>query len=212
MAAQHLFLIRHGESAWNAEQRLQGQADAPLSDAGRDEARALAASLAVLPPARVVTSDLERARETAELAGFGGGEPDPRWRERGLGAWEGMLEADVPPAELAAFRRAGQVPPGGEAWDAFQARVAGAVEELAARGGSWLVFTHGGCVRAAVAHLTGADARTVAGPANASLTLLELAPRRRLLVFNWTPEPGVPRASDPGAVAATAVSGSDRPT
>jgi hypothetical protein len=53
-------------------------------------------------------------------------------------------------------------------------------------------------VRAAVAHVTGARPEAVAGPQNASLTLLELAPRRRLLTYNWSPEPGIPRPSEPG--------------
>jgi broad specificity phosphatase PhoE len=145
-----------------------------------------------------VTSDLERARETAELAGHPDARRDPRWREFDLGAWSGRLEADVPAEELAAFRRAALVPPGGESWPLFQARVASAVEELARAGGTWAVFTHGGAVRAAVAHVPGARPETVAGPVNTSLTLLELAPRRRLLVFNWTSAPGLPRASEPG--------------
>jgi broad specificity phosphatase PhoE len=107
---------------------------------------------------------------------------------------------------MQAFRAGDLVPPGGESWEEFQARVGAAADELAARGGSWLVFTHGGCVRAAVAHLTGADARAIAGPANASVTLLELGARPRLLVFNWSVAPGVPRASDPGGALSLEVS------
>ena len=72
-----LFLVRHGESAWNAEGRLQGQAQAPLSDRGRDQARALR-----LPQLPAVSSDLERAVETAALAGFPDAPTDARWRER----------------------------------------------------------------------------------------------------------------------------------
>ena len=189
MPPTYLFLVRHGESAWNAEARLQGQADPPLSDAGRAQARALAAPLAALAPDGVVVSDLERARETAELAGFPGAEVDPRWRERGVGEWTGMLEADLPPGDLRAFRDRDHVPPTGEAWPAFQARVGAAIDELDGRGGTWMVFTHGGCARAAVAHLTHADPKAVAGPANASLMRFELAPRRRLLAFSVTFRP-----------------------
>jgi glucosyl-3-phosphoglycerate phosphatase len=207
MAPQLLFLVRHGESAWNASQRLQGQADAPLSDLGREQAQALAPVLAKLPPAGLVTSDLSRAALTAELSGHGGAEPDRRWRERDMGAWTGELEADVPPDQMDAFRHEGLVPAGGESWEQLQARVAEAVEDLTARGGSWMVFTHGGPVRAAVSHVTGAEHRAIAGPANASLTLLELGPRRRLLAFNWTSGGGgVPRASEPGSGGAIEVS------
>lgn len=199
----HVFLVRHGESAWNAIQRLQGQSDAPLSELGREQAAALVPTLSALPALQIVTSDLSRARDTGILAGFPGGEEDSRWRERGLGVWEGQMEADVPKAELAEFRHGDHVPEGGESWAEFEARVGGALDDLAGRGGSWLVFTHGGCVRAAVAHLTGADHRTIAGPANTSITLLEVGRRRgRLLAFNWSAagdgRVGVPRASEPG--------------
>lgn len=194
MAHGLLILVRHGESAWNAEGRLQGQADAPLSDLGREQAQALGEPLAELPRAGVVSSDLSRAVDTAVLAGHTGAARDPRWRERSMGEWTTELEADVPQDRLLAFRRGELVPPGGESWAQLQARVGEAVDELADRGGTWLVFTHGGPVRAAVAHATGADHRTIVGPANTSLTLIELGAPRRLLVFNWVPGArGIPR-------------------
>ena len=193
-----VFLVRHGESAWNAEARLQGQADPPLSKLGRHQAKQLRDVLAQLPPAQVLASDLLRATETAELAGFSASATDPRWREADIGDWTGKLEAEVAPEELSAFRRAGLVPPHGESWPALQRRVGLALEELARTGGDHLVFTHGGCVRAAAAHLTGARPEAVAGPANASVTLLEMAPRRRLLAYNWTLEGGLPSPSEPG--------------
>jgi broad specificity phosphatase PhoE len=193
-----LYLLRHGESAWNAEGRLQGQADPELSPAGRAQAQQLAAVVARLPPGDVIASDLVRASETAALAGFGDAPTDARWRERSLGVWEGHLEAEVATRdEMAAFRRGDLVPDGGESWPDFQARVAGALDALTR---DTLVFTHGGCVRAAVAHLTGADWRTVAGPANTSLTVVQTGKRRRVLAFNWTSQPpGLARPSDPGA-------------
>ena len=197
--ASRLFLIRHGESEWNAEGRLQGQSDPALSEQGRAQARAIAGVVAGLPPARVVSSDLVRARETAALAGHAQAPIDPRWRERSLGEWETFLEREVAgPEEMARFRAGDLVPPGGEAWPDFQARVAGAAEELATAGGDWVVFTHGGCVRALVSHLTAADWRSVAGPANTSLTVLQMGKRHRMLAFNWTPTaPGLSRPSDP---------------
>jgi broad specificity phosphatase PhoE len=90
------------------------------------------------------------------------------------------------------------VPPRGESWPVFGARVAAAVEALGRRGGTWVVVTHGGCVRAATAYVTGARVDAVGGPANTSLTILELAPRRRLLVLNRTSGPVLPRPSEPG--------------
>jgi glucosyl-3-phosphoglycerate phosphatase len=194
-----LFLVRHGESEWNAESRLQGQADPALSELGRAQAREVGAVLASLPPVRAVTSDLARARDTAALAGHPDVPADRRWRERSLGDWETFLEREVAtPEDMARFRMGELIPPGGESWTQFQARVVEAAEELAAAGGDWLVFTHGGCVRALVSHVSGADWRAVAGPANTSLSVLRMGKRRRMLAFNWTPAPpGLTKPSDP---------------
>lgn len=196
-----LVIVRHGESAWNAESRLQGQADPPLSALGREQASRLAPVLAGTVFAGVVASDLARAQETAALAGFPDAPGDKRWREIGLGEWTARLNAEVPRADLDAWRAGRHVPEGGETWNAFVRRVGSAVEELAARGGDWLVVSHGGCVRAACAHVTGAAVEAFAGPANASLTMLELAPRRRVLAFNRAEDAGLPEPSDPGGTA-----------
>jgi probable phosphoglycerate mutase len=104
-----------------------------------------------------------------------------------MGAWEEAYEADLAPGELEAFRDGQLVPPGGETWDDVQRRVGEALEQLATGPDHAIVFTHGGCVRAAITHLTGAEPASIAGPGNTSLTTLQLAPRRRVLVFNWTP-------------------------
>ncbi len=195
----YLYLIRHGESEWNAEARLQGQGDPALSEAGRAQAHALAEIVDQLPADQAITSDLRRASETAQLTGHGDAEVDPRWRERNLGVWQTQFEADISSEDMDAFRDNAFVPEGAEPWQEFQARVAGALDDLAARGGSWLVFTHGGCARAAVSHVTGADVLAVAGPSNTSVTVLEVAPRRRLRAFNRTAAPGLDRPSEPGA-------------
>ena len=74
-----LFLVRHGESAWNAEGRLQGQAQAPLSDLGREQAKALR-----LPALPAVASDLDRARELIELGRTRTEQMLDAWRPRGV--------------------------------------------------------------------------------------------------------------------------------
>ncbi len=199
MSDAYLYLIRHGESAWNAESRLQGQGDPELSEKGREQAGEVADIVAELPAEHAIVSGLKRSRETAEIAGHGDAEVDPRWNERNLGDWQAELEDDVSDDEMAAFRDNEFVPAGAESWPVFQARVAEAFEDLSARGGSWLVFTHGGCVRAVVAHLTGADVLTVAGPANTSVSIVQTLPRRRLRAYNRTMSPGLERPSEPGA-------------
>jgi probable phosphoglycerate mutase len=181
LATDRLFLVRHGESTYNAEGRLQGQADPPLTPRGRAEAETLAGLL----DGRVICSDLVRARETAALLGHPDPPTDPRLREIDVGEWEGRMLAEFPSGPEPSWRGGPLVPPGGEAWPELVARVAGVMEELLETGGSWLVVAHGGVVRAAVTYLTGADAQQIAGPANASVTVLE---GRRLRAYAWTPQ------------------------
>jgi broad specificity phosphatase PhoE len=92
-----LLLVRHGETDWNAEGRLQGHADRPLNEYGRRQARALADRLAGDGIAAVYASDLSRAHETAEIIGERLGFPvvtDPDLRERNWGNWEGLTGAE----------------------------------------------------------------------------------------------------------------------
>ncbi len=188
----HLVIVRHGESAWNAEQRLQGQLDPPLSTLGRKQAQALAGLVAALdvPTDHVRCSDLARARETAELLGVEVGQFDRRWREIDIGTWGGRTAADVDAESdvLTNWRGGPRTAPDGEPWNTFAARIADAVKELAAAGGNWLVISHGGCIRAACAHLTGADALALAAPPNASATSFELGVRPRLLTYGALPD------------------------
>jgi broad specificity phosphatase PhoE len=175
-----LLLIRHGESTWNAEHRLQGQADPPLSPLGLEQAAALVPFLDGLP-ALALSSDLTRAVQTAAALGLGGSPTDPRWREIDIGDWAGHTLDELDPDDVAAWQRSELTPPNAETFAELQARVAAAVDEL--RGEDVVVVTHGGCVRAATAHLTGADARRLAPPANASLTVLENGERRRVHAY-----------------------------
>jgi glucosyl-3-phosphoglycerate phosphatase len=106
---RRLVLVRHGESVWNAEARIQGQRCAGLTEAGHAQAKATGAFLAALyPHAHLVTSDLQRTRETvAPLAAALACEPasDERLRERSFGAWEGLLRADVVASDPARWQR-----------------------------------------------------------------------------------------------------------
>jgi broad specificity phosphatase PhoE len=192
--ADRLILVRHGESTWNAEERLQGQLDPPLSERGREQSRALAALLDGVPGERVVCSDLGRARETAELMGLEPGRFDPRWREIDVGSWGGKTaaEVDADSGELTNWRGGPRRAPDGESWAAFAARVSGALDELIDTGGPWLVVCHGGCIRVAVSHVTGADALRLGSPPNASATVFELGDRPRLLVYGSLPDGGLP--------------------
>ena len=172
-----LILIRHGLSVWNASGRVQGQADPPLSPAGREEARRLGPMVVAQAPEAVVSSDLVRARETAELLGAGAVETDPRWRESAMGDWTGRAADELladPSGAFVRWREGLERPPGGESFDDMRARAGAAVRDLLARGlRCAVVVTHGGPVRAAVAELAGLAPWSLVPVPNASMTVIE---------------------------------------
>jgi broad specificity phosphatase PhoE len=95
---RRIVILRHGRTAWNAARRYQGQEDPPLDDVGQAQAIEAAALVAAMRPDLIVSSDLARARQTAEklalLAGVSLGH-DPRLRERHLGHWQGLTRDEV---------------------------------------------------------------------------------------------------------------------
>jgi probable phosphoglycerate mutase len=164
-----VLVLRHGESTWNAEGRWQGWADAPLTAEGEAQAAARARELARdgVNPRVIYTSDLGRARRTAEIIGAHLERPvipDPDLRERHGGEWQGRTKVEIDagwPEARAAWRRGDiTAPPGGEDNDAMQARLdralARALEHVGA--GELLVVTHHGVVRT-LATRAGADRR-----------------------------------------------------
>ncbi|HEX2194725.1 MAG TPA: histidine phosphatase family protein [Candidatus Limnocylindria bacterium] len=166
-----LLLIRHGVTTWNREGRFQGHLDAPLGDDGRLEASLLGERLAGedLAQARLVTSPLGRAAETARIvaraAGLRGPESDSRLMEIGQGEWEGRTHAELVEQDgerYAAWRaRAGEdQPPGAETIAAALERVSAALDELGADLAPTIcVVSHGGLLRLAARHLLSLQAR-----------------------------------------------------
>jgi broad specificity phosphatase PhoE len=151
-----LLLLRHGESAWNAVGRWQGHADPPLSARGVEEARRIVGVLAGV--SRVVSSDLRRARQTAELIAtglsLGSVEVFPDLRERDVGEWSGLTNEEVDGA-YPGYRAAGRVPPGWESDELMLTRVVPALQRLDGPDGVTVVVTHGGVLRLVEAHLGG---------------------------------------------------------
>lgn len=155
-----LLLLRHGQSTWNADGRWQGWSDPPLSDLGREQADEAGGCLTGLGITGVASSDLERARETADILAAALGIADvvveAGLREYDVGDWEGLTRDEIQvgwPDQLAAWREGGLLAtPGGETRSAFLARVGAAARRLAAMpelGPTALVVTHGGVIRAA---------------------------------------------------------------
>jgi broad specificity phosphatase PhoE len=137
-----LLLVRHGETDWNADGRLQGHTDRPLSDFGRRQAQQLAAELEGEKLEAIYSSDLARARETAEIVGERLGLPvvlDPELREKDWGNWEGLTAVERDRVEFA-----------GESTEAHQERMLRALRRISERHpgeGRVLVITHGGSMR-----------------------------------------------------------------
>jgi probable phosphoglycerate mutase len=155
-SATRVLLVRHGQSEWNAVGRWQGQADPPLSDLGRRQAREAARSIGAVDA--VWASDLQRAAETAAIIsadiGVGPVVLDPDLRERDAGDFSGLTRAEIDerfPGYLEDHRR----PPGWEPDEHLLARALRVVHEIAreVRGGDVLAVTHGGLVYRLESHL-----------------------------------------------------------
>lgn len=149
-----LVLLRHGRTAWNAEKRLQGRQDIPLSDAGR----AILAGQRLpeyLMVARCHVSPLARAQQTARLLGVVDPHTEPRLVEMHFGAYEGHTLAALRERDpaMAANEALGLdfLPPGGESPRQVQARLRPWLEAIAAQGGQHVAITHKGVMRAVLA-------------------------------------------------------------
>lgn len=161
-----LYLIRHGETDWNVENRYQGQIDSTLSDRGRVQTERLAEALAQVPLQAVYSSPLSRARETAQVVAAVHGLPVVTLdglREVGMGEWEGLTEQEITARfgdVLTARRRDPErvTPGGGESLVALQARGLDTVRQIVARhpGGTVAVVAHGGLNKTILLALLGA--------------------------------------------------------
>ncbi len=132
------YLIRHGQTDWNVEQRWQGQSDISLNATGRQQAAMLAAELATVNFSAIYSSDLTRAYETALALSRISGIPvkrDPRLREIHQGEWQGLRESDIQAQYGNAFQERKQnpldiAPPGGETVIQVRDRVISAVNDI----------------------------------------------------------------------------------
>ena len=171
MRIRRLVMLRHGQTEYNAGSRMQGQLDTELSELGREQAVAAAEVLAKRQPLVIVSSDLQRALDTAVALGERAGQPvlvDTRLRETHLGDWQGMthleVDAAAPGARLAWRDNARWAPHGGESRVDVAARSLPVVAELVAEQTEWgrdeperpvVLVAHGGLIAALTAQLLG---------------------------------------------------------
>ncbi len=149
-----ILAVRHGETPWNKDTRIQGHTDIPLSETGRWQAERLAQALRDEPIAAFYASDLGRAVETAQVSARHHGKPVTSHRglrERAFGRFEGLTWAEIEthhPQDALAWRKRVPdfAPPGGESLLQLRERVVAAVDEIAARhpGELLMLVAHGG--------------------------------------------------------------------
>lgn len=155
-----LWLIRHGETDYNRDHRIQGQSNNPLSTLGTKQAECLAPRLADESFDLIYCSDLKRARTTAELACPGRKLIfDQRLREISSGVFEGKLKSELRPDELEMFETGERTfelkrAPEGESYQDLSERVVDWLDELP-REGKIASFSHGGVIRSVLYYLAG---------------------------------------------------------
>jgi uncharacterized phosphatase len=151
---RRLYVVRHGETDWNATNRLQGAMDIPLNERGREQGRAIAARLVDRHITEVITSDLARSFETGVIVAreLGLGQPRvvPALRERAFGVFEGLTRDECMVRYPEAWQRWHDqtgVPDGAEPLGAATERMHAVLRELANGDGAAAVISHGGVMR-----------------------------------------------------------------
>jgi probable phosphoglycerate mutase len=166
----HFLIIRHGETLWNREHRIQGQLDSPLSPTGQAQAEAVARRVAGEGAQLLVSSDLGRTVATARPIAAATGlalATDARLRERHFGVFEGLSLEEIKLRHPAGYlrwqaREPDFAMPGGESLMQLRARLTSCLEELAAQGhAKVIVVSHGGALDALYRIATGTPYSTV---------------------------------------------------
>lgn len=189
MKTKRCYLVRHAQTAWNSQNRLQGHSDLPLSPLGEQQAACVAAFFSQRPIKGLFTSHLMRSRQTAQAIAekkANGVRPvvDHELAEMNLGEWEGLTPEEIDAKFSGAYRRWRTQPssitiPGAELPADFRKRVQVAFSRLAALfdEGEYVVVSHGGVIAAVLADLWGADYDSVLRRLrldNAGVTAIEL--------------------------------------
>lgn len=197
-----VWLVRHGESEFNRDNRWQGQGPTPLAESGRQQTRRLRERLTGTDFSRVICSDLVRTRQTAEELGYEV-EVEPAWREIDVGRWQGLLHEEVNELyadEVAAHARGEDLKVGGgESFAELLSRTTLALQNIFAQPADKpvLVVTHGAVIAILAAAAVGcADRkrRPLGKVENTSITILD--DTGHLCVFNDSTHLGRPARAE----------------
>ncbi len=192
-----LYLARHGETDDNANLVFQGQGGKGLNARGRAQARRLAERMRKARVTTIISSDLERADETARIVGHESGlvhSVDPDFREVDVGLWTGKGHdeiAELYPDEWAAWSAGVDLRRGGgETYAELAQRIERAVARVVAMDARdpILVVSHGGSIKSYVAKILGVGTdgmRALAGVGNCGLTVIEIDSRARVRLHTW---------------------------
>ena len=196
------YFVRHGQTAWNEENRIQGRSDQPLNDVGRIQAQRVGARFTSHHVTGIFTSHLSRSRATAEAIARGNGHGatpvvEADLAEMDLGAWEGLTPSEVDARFDNAYQQWRRSPssvriPDAESAETFRARVRRIVGKLTGSmgKGEYVVVSHGGVIAAVLADVLGADYDHLLRRLrldNAGITALDLdAPTPHVLWVNST--------------------------
>src|SRR5438874_12527342 len=208
---QTLLFIRHGQTTWNVEHRLPGQLQGiELNDEGRQQAARLADALTVLPISAIISSPLERARETAEFIAQGRGlsiQFEPGLMDVDLGRWAGQIfdELSKTDPDWKSYVKDPTVAPEGiETFPEVQQRAVSAIERWLKQDsiGAYLAFVcHADIVKLLIAYYTDLEAGRAGSLFidNASVSLVELEGehRPRVVAIGWNPHPGGLKPAEP---------------
>lgn len=208
------YFVRHGQTLWNGENRLQGHTDQPLSPLGHAQAQRLGEFFASAHVQGIFTSGLQRSLQTAHAIASGNGhgvspQVEQDLAEMHLGAWEGLTPEEIDARFHGAYQQWRTQPsgvriPDAESVSVFRARVRGVVEKIRSTigDGEHVVVSHGGVIAAMLADLLGADYDQLLRRLrldNAGITALEFgAATPHVLWINFTGHLQTPRAPLPG--------------
>jgi len=199
-----LLLVRHGQTGWNVEHRLPGQLPGvALTDTGRQQAARLGEALSVLPLSAIISSPLERARDTAAFLAEGRTIPvhiEPDLADTDVGPWAGQKISELTksdPAWRAYVQNPTVAPEGVETFPQVQQRAVAAVERWLQREdiGAYPVFVaHADVVKLLLAYYMGIPVERAPSLFidNASVSLIELEKEKRpqVVAISWSPNPG----------------------